>query len=788
MNTPDKIKKLRNFSNEADFRIFLIDFLKKRGFKDVFHTHQYGRPEMGKDIIAKFEHPIEGNEWYSFVVKKGRIAGGTNEIETIKNQIKQSFEYPYKGIDGSEIKINKVKVVTNENFTSGAQDVINSSQELKLFNNFEFWWDEKLIPMIDEYYSDFWLPGDIFLKEYSRTLISKINNEVEIRDLSLKNIDDKKVQRLVNIFIQPELTTTILEYDDLEKKKVIKQKRISVNHLITSEQNILLSGEQGSGKTRVLNTIAKILANTEALNKNKRLPVKLKAPDLVDNSFDFESIIISNVKLATGEFFDVKIFKSLQLILLIDDLDLLNNANKEKLMVGLTEFCQKNNFNYIITYRKSDFDIDKKTQKITIHNFNSTQVESFIDKYFDGNTRGKKFIKILRESDILSKLPTTPLTITLLSLLYDENNYEIPATLSDIYSDFTSVLLGKLDIVNRTDLLEFNMKRRLFSALALKMLKAKIFEISYSDFDSFINNFLEERGYQKQTSEDLNDIIEKSGILYLDNTETVGFKQNAFVEFMASLEIYHHSREENYSDLINNFNDVNWQNTAIFYAGHSKELAGMIDDVITKSPNNDLKDWFINTGGMGYLSQALYQTKPSERKKLVLKALDNLIKSFYQLKKNTELKDNAFYKVPLPLILGIVAFWFTENFKSITLKKTLLDSFDDLINKTDDFDNNFKLLMISTTLMNPYIEDDSCFTKLIERENFINHHILPLVADMILDTGLIESKNVNPDFKTKIEKEIKKKKGYLKVVLKEPAYRFTDNDFSFETKSNRKKL
>ncbi len=167
MLTPkQKQDKLKSFSNENDFRQFLIDLLTKMGFREVYHTHRYGAPEQGKDIIAKWKHSLEGDEWYAFVVKYGRIGGGTQEIETIKGQIKQAFEYPYTTIIGGEIKINKVKVVTNENITGGAQSQISQSPQLNIYNNFDFWWNERLIPLIDEHYSDYWLPGDEFSKAY----------------------------------------------------------------------------------------------------------------------------------------------------------------------------------------------------------------------------------------------------------------------------------------------------------------------------------------------------------------------------------------------------------------------------------------------------------------------------------------------------------------------------------------------------------------------------------------------------------------------------------------------
>ena len=66
------------------------------------------------------------------------------------------------------------------------------------------------------------------------------------------------------------------------------------------------------------------------------------------------------------------------------------------------------------------------------------------------------------------------------------------------------------------------------------------------------------------------------------------------------------------------------------------------------------------------------------------------------------------------------------------------------------------------------------FSKLIERKEFMSHPILPLVADFAIELGMIEKKSVDKELKSKIETQIKKKREYIKSVLKEPAYRFND--------------
>jgi hypothetical protein len=784
MTHSEKLEKLKSFDNENSFRLFLIDLLKKMGFNDVTHTHRYGSPEEGKDIIARYHHALEGDDWYSFVVKYGRIGGGTVEIETIKGQIKQSFEYPYYGPSQSPIKINKVKVVTNENFTGGAQQSLNSSSELKSYNNFGYWWSEQLIKNIDEYYSDFWLPGDVFSKEYSRRFSDKLNAEIGIRELSIRKIDDVKIQKLLDIFVEPHLTTSEINEDKETKEKSIKRKNLSLNSFSSIKENLVLAGDQGSGKTKVINTIACNLATPEKINSSKEIPIRLKATSIRDNDFKLTESIEKEVKELSGDFFMASYLQTYKPILFIDDFDLLNKADKVQLAELLKIFCEEHKSHYVVTYRQNEFTYDKNIKRVRIHNFNFKQIQSFISKYFEGSDRGDSFIRILRESDLLSKLPTTPLTITLISLLYDENNFEIPATLSDIYLDFTNILLGKLQVHNSKELLVFNLKRRIFTALGLKMLDEKKFEIPFSEFDEFVNDLLVSRGYALQSEEDLSEIINNSSLLYKNDNGKVGFKQQAFIEFFASLEIYHHSRDTYYQKLLSNFNDVSWQNAAIFYAGHSKELTGMIDDIIKFSPAEDLKDWFVVSGGMGYLSQALYQTKPEERKKLVYKSIEYLQRSIGELKLQSMDKESFYYEMPLPLILTIVNYWFVNNFKSITLKSTLNISFEELSKTFPDstepeFDNNFKMLMIASALMNPNIGDEVAIESLIERNGFMNHPILPLIADLAINLNEFGKNKADKSLREKLQKQLEKKRYYIRAILKNPAYKLSD-DFHFE--------
>ena len=141
----DKVKAIRNIENEEDIHTLLYEILPELGFKDVYITHERGnKSERGKDLICSFEDIVEGkNDWISFVVKKGVVAGKSAVIQDIIAQTKDCFEFEYKDtIKGLRIRINKVKIVTNRHFSSEAERNIGDNNNFDKAN-IAFWDEEK---------------------------------------------------------------------------------------------------------------------------------------------------------------------------------------------------------------------------------------------------------------------------------------------------------------------------------------------------------------------------------------------------------------------------------------------------------------------------------------------------------------------------------------------------------------------------------------------------------------------------------------------------------------------
>ena len=89
---------------------------------------------------------------------------------------------------------------------------------------------------------------------------------------------------------------------------------------------------------------------------------------------------------------------------------------------------------------------------------------------------------------------------------------------------------------------------------AHKLIQSKKFEIQKSEFISMIESFLEPKGITANR-EDLERLVENSGIIYTDSNGLAGFKHQSFLEYFAAFEIFYVTNS--YDDLVSNFNDVN---------------------------------------------------------------------------------------------------------------------------------------------------------------------------------------------------------------------------------------
>lgn len=210
----DKLQKLKEIPKETDIHTLLYELLNEMNYKDVQITHESGNvPEYGKDLIASRYDEIEDIwEWTAFVVKKGDLTGTSQTNIEIKAQVEECFHYSFDSLKNGNIKISKVKIVTNGKINSGALQKFNRDDFYKN-PNISFWTGEELVKFIDKHYPRYWLEGSNTYKHYIE--IFQQNNK---QDDFTKAIaaTDKNVKKILNNTIKQKLIE--FSYDESDGK------------------------------------------------------------------------------------------------------------------------------------------------------------------------------------------------------------------------------------------------------------------------------------------------------------------------------------------------------------------------------------------------------------------------------------------------------------------------------------------------------------------------------------------------------------------------------------------
>jgi|GEM_PF-1693359 len=772
MNTKqEKIKHLKSFKKETEIHDLLDELLPKMGFDDVLITHERGsRPEDGKDVICSKLDEIEGKkDWIAFVVKKGKIVGTSAAINEVENQAIDCFKYEYKTIVKTEqIRISKVKVVTNAHFTSGAKDKILRNEKLQRVN-IDFWDGEKIVGFIDKFHSRFWLRGSETYKEYIERFEERIKTDNLSRSIGIEN---NKVKKLLTCLIEPQIMERVLNPEG-----DYKWKERHVNTIVNLDNNSIIVGEPGAGKTTFFKQLAKeVIAQNSLRNNVDFYPILISFTALKKSDFSLEKTLVNYFERDWNKDLSVDIqnlIDNKKCCIFIDALDeLAVNEDKEKALKAINEFHAKfNDIKIICSSRHSDYlyyNCDEVGfNYLQISPLRRQQVEAFIDSYFGGDLlKSKRLLKSLRDTGILEKLPKTPLTIALITILFDENEVEIPATITDLYTSFIDLLLGKYKPENTIEILEIGAKHRILCHIA-KELHVRDLKFTTEDVVlNWIKTYADERGQEFDYGRIIDNVIENTGLLTKNSRQEIQFKHLSFQEYFTAYEIFHH-RQGDREKIVNNFNNLWWQNVAIFYAGMSKDSPDLIDEIIENNKPETFIDYMVNAAGFGRLLQALYNTPINKRKlglsqstKSVVKALDLVLRG------EDGSKEVEFWRYFSKYgLMQLMSGFFAYNHWSITLTEPMKQLFSEEIASVDDtvsLLDDFKLFLIALTLASQDTPSYSEMRKIVERSSWTDVSFLALIDDYLSylrkrDKTIFKK---NEDLKY-LEKKIRQRLGKL---------------------------
>ena len=623
-------------------------------------------------VLRAEENSALGVTMYAFVIPNVQLSGGV-DMKVISDQLTEAR---------NKETFNVVTFVSNRHISTGFQTSLNKQFSDVRIN---YMGRDDLIPIIDEIFPDYWRHDDTALIEYEHQYEEVMDKE---NQLKLLHLPLDKYQRIVNIFIQPSL---IEEVEETSTHRLLR-KRVDMNEMLKSKQGVIISGQAGAGKSTLLYNIGLTLSkeNSTLTRVKKILPVFITAMDLIGAGKEVKKVILAkttNLGTSIAELID-----KYEVILLVDSVDEFEPKQQQEVIRQLVNFSNNKGMRFILTTRSEDrfqeFVNRKDARFFEISRFNTEQIRRFVNAFLPDEQKANDLLDSLRENKIIERLPITPLTLSLISILFDETDYEVPATITDIYAKFNNLVVGRAIVSSKIEFIDVTFRERILSMYGYLLMNREDHQpLTYDEFIKYFVGIY--KGKSKQikgaTLEDgLDYMVKNTGILYIKDGKYVCFAHDTYMEYYAAVEFFNHHREEE-KLLVDNFFDLMWQNVAVFYAGITKDM-----DSFAESINQKLKtagrvlEFISGIQGAGYLLQALYLSDEVKRRDVILTALDLSLYTNEAFKKMSTLPDTQFknYRIPMVQMLSLIHFY--EMFNSLTLKTPMELSFEVLKEKYEN--------------------------------------------------------------------------------------------------------
>ncbi len=777
--TKDYKREIEKVTDEAKIRELLKILLPKLGFCNVIITH--GKDEKGKDLVFSSVSQLGTYDWFAMVVKKGKIIGSSdtdnNAIINIRNQIELCFEHPYYfPKENRTYYINKVIVVSGGTISANAEEQI--VHKLKEKANIAFWTSNTLADYVEKHIPEFFSNIDIQTSNYYTRLQAEFDKLNELKSFHYS----KELKALFEVFIEPKLLVRrpkeIKSKDKIEAP--IEFEFRSVNSILETQGNAFVIGEPGSGKSTLLRKLVlQLIHDRRAKREYDKIPVLIKFRDVIVNKSIFE-VTKSNllVFFPDEELFnlDAKLTKG-DIILFIDGFDEISNSDgQEDTIKLLQDFTTKYpKVKVVATSRNTEF-IRKREQiadirKMELLPLNYHQIQSFVGKWFSKDEAKKtRLLNSLRDTDIMNKLPKTPLVLTLLAILFDENESEVPSNLTELYSMFTELFLGRWDAERKIETsYKYELKDRLLRSLAKKLHVDHFEEITPIEINSFVQKQFDERGYTLDVGSFLEEIETRSQLLIRNPRGNYQFKHLSFQEYFFSRELSETHAPQDF--VWEKFLDLWWQEVIFFYCGRMKECPDILKKIIKEVPHGDLTQQFRKTMALGQLLQASYANLTIDKVECIRHGLELMIEIYHNFLKMENLP-SMLKKASRYYIIELLSFFFEIYYGSITLSSAMEELFEKLA--YDVIDN--KVESVKEVPLQLFFLSKN-LSMLGKNEPLINLADIISTDDMSLNYALeVKLKSIKSDENSKeftkalskIRKRTRKWEKELKKELSEP--------------------
>ena len=602
-------------------------FSKMDTVTHVSYTH--GPSERGADFVLTTNAPEFGDvEYIGVIAKIGKI---TSNISAIEEQIRECMEVRLAEDGGKKIYLSQIWVASTGNISERARE--------KIFERFRsqkvrFLGLNRIVSLTEKYVPDF-------------------GTNLSVKDSSyLAHEREKAAQRAIQFSLLPatakdlQVETEVVRIDDSEMGG-LRGERTAVNILdeIKRYDALLIEAPMGGGKTHLMNQVVQYFANPEIYSDDKIMPIYLSVSEFIrDGNRTLQSLVegvVAANKLTSDddrrflvlldgldEVFDDEPDKVLELLSATDELHGEGSLRKVKVVIATRR----------ISDERVEAEVESRYRRYEIRPLSLKKIVSFISEICSTLNIKTRLIEDLKESTLFKVLPKTPIATIILAKLISEGSEEVPANLTELYSQYCELALGRWDIdKGLSSLKEYEASDSIVANIAAYILDNKLDHIAYSEARDQFRQYLSERNLSIDPTTLFNTVLSRSDIFVRRRElDVIAFKHRSFTEFFYAKDLMRRDNVEITTKIFHPY----WSNAYFFYVGLKKDCPELLRQIYKMDVSSEEGARFsklVNTGNFllaGYKSPYYVvedglRTTFSEAREYYLDIRNGAIESFF---------------------------------------------------------------------------------------------------------------------------------------------------------------
>ncbi|MDA8002168.1 MAG: NACHT domain-containing protein [Alphaproteobacteria bacterium] len=560
-----------------DLHPHLREFLGKiEGVKNVEYTH--GPNEWGADfVLTESDSLTDATAYVGVVVKNGTIS--QSGVSDVLRQIDECGKPRMISNGAQRVRMDRVWVIANGTISNNAKEKIHDARKIGV----RFTDRKALAGLMAKYkYSPSeGLPTSIAICLGKQSLLASALKKESI-PLGIVGQSPIFMDQMV---IRREPSQYAHE-GARKRKNQSSMKRVSIHNALENNRSLFINGEPGCGKSKMLQDILDRHASDAAFQKTKMIPIFVSCQDMLGKHDGKISKMLDEFerehRLGEAEI-------EFHYLVIIDGIDECGLTREERID-HIAEWKKESSGGRVkkMVFASRDHFEEKRLDIPTyrIAPLSMREVVAAIKKTLAGVDVLDRIVDDVVRSDIFRSLPQNPLsTAILINLLQDEESIrELPANLTELFSKYAEVSLGRWD----KDAGEGKNQRRyeasnhILARIATYMLDNQLHQIGESEAQRFFAEYLEERNLGIDPVELFDRVVEKSNLVFLHDG-IFRFRHRTIAEFFYS-KSFSNSKIDDLGEYVF---DVQWATILFFHVGAKKDCPKLLEKINAIRPQQE---------------------------------------------------------------------------------------------------------------------------------------------------------------------------------------------------------